>query len=432
MKVAWVGCLVVLGVVCAGAFAAGSSQDSEFNVNNRYTVDSVLVNADGSSLDVSAAHDERISSPLRKDILSIIGEKLNPASLDELARRLRREFHARALDHRILRGKSPECVQVVFDIQVQPARFDLSVPKFLYQAKQGWSGAVEGAAIVKHHTFTFGLVSDGDELAERYSGVTARYQNSQLGTDKVRFSFEYGTYHDEWNASTLDALRFAEETASLPRSLATDTYRSRQYFEPVVTFQVAKPISVSVGASLESFQDQVTNQVQSANAGVASVRYHQRLEGSDLLQDFDGGYDARFATRTLRSDLVYSRHRWEFRYTLTHGKQVLIEDAMGGMITGQAPLFERFVLGNSTTLRGWNKFELDPYGGNRMIHNTVEYRYGAFQVFYDTGAVWQTGQPADGRNSVGIGLRQGPFSASIAFPLREGHIDPIFMLGMNY
>src|SRR5581483_2261314 len=135
------------------------------------------------------------------------------------------------------------------------ARFDLSVPKFLYQAKQGWSGAVEGAAIVKHHTFTFGLVSDGDELAERYSGVTARYQNSQLGTDKVRFSFEYGTYHDEWNASTLDALRFAEETASLPRSLATDTYRSRQYFEPVVTFQVAKPISVSVGASLESFQD---------------------------------------------------------------------------------------------------------------------------------------------------------------------------------
>src|SRR5581483_8081560 len=169
-----------------------------------------------------------------------------------------------------------------------------------------------------------------------------------------------------WNASTLDALRFAEETASLPRSLATDTYRSRQYFEPVVTFQVAKPISVSVGASLESFQDQVTNQVQSANAGVASVRYHQRLEGSDLLQDFDGGYDARFATRTLRSDLVYSRHRWEFRYTLAHGKQVLIEDAMGGMITGQAPLFERFVLGNSTTLRGWNKFELDPYGGNRM------------------------------------------------------------------
>jgi hypothetical protein len=31
-----------------------------------------------------------------------------------------------------------------------------------------------------------------------------------------------------------------------------------------------------------------------------------------------------------------------------------------------------------------------------------------------------------------VGLRQGGFSAMVAFPLREGHIDPIFMVGMNY
>ncbi len=55
-----------------------------------------------------------------------------------------------------------------------------------------------------------------------------------------------------------------------------------------------------------------------------------------------------------------------------------------------------------------------------MVHNSVEYRYGAFQIFYDTGAMWDGGQAVETRNSAGVGLRQGAFSASVAFPLREG------------
>lgn len=95
-------------------------------------------------------------------------------------------------------------------------------------------------------------------------------------------------------------------------------------------------------------------------------------------------------------------------------------------------LFERFVLGNSSTLRGWNKFDLDPLGGNRMVHNSVEYRYGVFQAFYDSGAIWDRPDAAVLRHSVGVGLRQGVFSLAVAFPLKEGRIDPIFMMGMNY
>jgi len=134
----------------------------------------------------------------------------------------------------------------------------------------------------------------------------------------------------------------------------------------------------------------------------------------------------------LGSDFAYARHRWELRYMLTHGKSVVIDDLTSGMITGRAPLFERFVLGNSSTLRGWNKYELDPLGGNRMVHNTVEYRYGVFQLFYDSGAIWDDGEAAVVRHSAGVGLRQGNFSLAVAFPIREGHIDPIFMVGMNY
>ena len=117
---------------------------------------------------------------------------------------------------------------------------------------------------------------------------------------------------------------------------------------------------------------------------------------------------------------------------LTRGKSVVIDDLTAGLISGRAPLFERFILGNSSTLRGWNKYELDPIGGNRMVHNSVEYRYGAFQIFYDTGAVWDRTESAVLRHSVGLGLRQGQFSVAVAFPVRDGHIDPIFMVGMNY
>jgi len=422
MRFVWLGRMVAAGILCAGVPRAGT-QDSEFNVNNRYIVETVVVSGEGWTTDVTADRGGKISSPLRKDIVAIIGEKLNPATLDDLGRRLRREFHARAVEHRLLRGKEPDCVQVVFDVQARPTRFDVAIPKFLYQTNQGWSGAVEGTAIVNHNSVTVGLVSDGDELAERYSGITARYQNTRLGSDHVQFGFEYGAYREQWNGST----------AAASPAYSLDTYRTRQFFEPVATFRISKSLTVSAGASFESFQDQLpATRSESANAATASVRYHRRTEGPDSTQDFDTGYDLRMANRAMGSDMVYSRSRWEFRYTRTHGKHMLVEDLTAGMIAGQAPLYERFALGNSSTLRGWSKYDLDPLGGNRMIHNTVEYRYGAFQVFYDTGSVWDPGQGFEERNSAGVGIRQGAFSASIAFPLREGRVDPIFMVGMNY
>ena len=153
------------------------------------------------------------------------------------------------MEHRILRGKVPDSVQVVFDVQARPARFDVAIPKFLYQAGQGWSGAVEGSAILKHNSVTVGLVSDGDELAERYSGITARYQNTHWGPIRVQLGFEYGSYHEEWNSATV---------AALPPAWPADSglYRSRQFAEPEVTFQVSRPLSLTVGASFESMEDQ--------------------------------------------------------------------------------------------------------------------------------------------------------------------------------
>jgi hypothetical protein len=422
MKYAWLGCLLLGGLLSAG------TQDSEFNVNSRYTVETVMVSGEGWTANVAADHDQdgKLSSGLRKEIRSLIGEKLNPTVLDDLARRLRKEFHARSVEHHVLRGKSPDYVQVVFDIQLRPTRFDVSVPKFLYNAKQGWTGALEGTASIKHNGFTFGIVSDGDEVAERYAGLVARYENNRLGSDRVRFRFQFESYHDQWNGNTLAEAPAAQDVTSA-------AYRTRQNFEPEITVTLSKPLTLSVGTSFERMQNQFpAAHTESANALITTLRYHRRIEDSENQHDLDAGYNLRAATSLLGSDFLYTRHRAQFRYMLTRGKSVVIEDLAAGLISGRAPLFERFILGNSTTLRGWNKYELDPIGGNRMVHNSVEYRYGVFQVFYDTGAAWDRTETAVLRHSVGLGLRQGQFSVAVAFPVRDGHIDPIFMVGMNY
>jgi outer membrane protein assembly factor BamA len=81
-------------------------------------------------------------------------------------------------------------------------------------------------------------------------------------------------------------------------------------------------------------------------------------------------------------------------------------------------------------LRGWNKYEIDPLGGNRAISNSVEYHYGPLQAFYDAGAIWEEGQPIVARHSVGLGLRESVFSLAVAIPMRAGRVEPIFMMGI--
>src|SRR5678815_2055496 len=79
MNYAWLGCLLFGSILLAG------TQDSEFNVNTRYTVENVVISSDGWSVDLLADRggDSKVSSGLRKEIASLIGQKLDPAALDE-------------------------------------------------------------------------------------------------------------------------------------------------------------------------------------------------------------------------------------------------------------------------------------------------------------------------------------------------------------
>jgi outer membrane protein assembly factor BamA len=415
MKFVWLG-----GLIFASLLAAGTT-DSEANINTRYTVEDVLVSTGTWTARVASENQQKLSSNLRKDILSLIGEKFNPSALDDLAHRLRRELHARTVEHRLRRGKSPDYVQVVFEVSLNPTSFDVSVPKFLYQGQQGWSGAVEGTATIRQQGFMLGLVSDGDVLVERYTGVEGHYEDAHLGTDRLHFGLEVDSYHEKWNDATL--------AIAQPDQI----YRTRQNVQPMLTFLPSRQLSFSVGASFEQMEmvDPAAH-TMAANSLAAGARYQHGFEGSEFLQEVEGDYSLRAGMRSLGSDFAYSRHRWRVRYSLTHGKHSVADDLTGGLLTGNAPLFERFVLGNSWSLRGWNKNDIDPIGGNRMLNNSVEYRYGALEVFYDTGAVWNSGTAATTRNSVGTGIREGLFTLAVAFPLKDGRTDPVFMLGMNY
>ncbi len=146
----------------------------------------------------------------------------------------------------------------------------------------------------------------------------------------------------------------------------------------------------------------------SSNAGVSTLRYHQRW-GSDqdeVVQEALADYDLTAATKMLASDPLYTRNMINANYRVRRRHNSLELVFAAGKITGIAPLFDRFVLGNASTLRGWSKFALDPLGGSRMVHSSINYAYRKFQAFYDAGAIWTAGSSAKRSNPPGWGSKR--------------------------
>ncbi|MDQ2898438.1 MAG: BamA/TamA family outer membrane protein [Acidobacteriota bacterium] len=426
MKSLPLGFLLLGGALFAGPQQPFTRIVADDNINSRYTVESVELAGDPL---VS------ISASLRNSLQSLIGERFNAEELQDLARELRKELHLKSATPRVMRGTTSDQVKVVYEIKRRSVTFDISVPKFLYHSKQGWSAQMNATTtIARTNNFTFGIVSDGDELTERYAGIATRYENTHVGTDRVHFQFQFETYHEQWNRSTLDVIGNASGGGE-----RLSIYRTRQNYEPTATFILTKGLTFIAGAGFEQMDTQMPLQAaagraEAAHTLIAGLRYHARTESSS--GEINADYSLRAAMRALGSDYVYTRQRFATRYAVARNRHSLADEFTAGYITGRAPLFERFVVGTSSLLRGWNRYEIDPIGGDRLVHNSVTYGYRfpevVAEVFYDAGALWNRGQGPAARHSLGVGFRQGIFSACVAFPVREGRIDPIFMVGMNY
>jgi len=402
----------LLALVALAALLA-FGQDLEANVNERYTVENVEV----SGVDVAG-----LSHNLRQQIHALIGQKFSQQRLDEVSRLINKALPGHSVAVRISRGQLPEHIRVIFEIRSHEERFDLAAPTALYASDGGWNGEVD-ATVQSHANFvTVGLVSDGDTLAERYTGVRARYENRQIADGRLRLVLGFEDFHESWNPATTQA---AGSNAEL--------YRARRDVEPVATVALARSLKVSFGLSFEQLQPQLlAAHSETSNAVITTLRYDRLLEGTGSSQQrVEAGYSLRAATTSLASDFDYTRHTFDFRYTLWHGAHRISTHLTAGAIRGAAPLFERFVLGTSTTLRGWNKYDLAPLGANRVVHNSVEYRYRFVEAFYDTGAVWNAGEHAPIHHSLGGGVRLGDLALLVAFPMRNGRPEPVFIAGLN-
>jgi hypothetical protein len=418
MKLAFIfGLLAVLplfGGAADEALAEGSSASSSTpptNVNARYIIESV---------NVLGSESKALSKSLRNELRQVVGANLDSTRLEKLASRIKDELRVAKVRVHVAKGTVPGHVLVNFEVAKKPV--DLKVAKFLYDSKQGWSGEASATTRAAGNSFTLGLVSDDDALLERYTGIRTKFERDNLGTDWLGMRFEFDDFHEMWNQTTV-----SEDPSAI--------YRSRQTFEPEARVFLMEPLELDFGVRFARFRLSTPGATtESSNAVVSTLRYHQRWgSGADIQeQELEGSYSVDAAMRLLQTDSDYTRQTAEAHYKFRHDRSRVEVSFMAGRTLGQAPLFDRFVLGNASMLRGWNKFDLDPLGGSNVVYGSASYSYRYYQVFYDTGAVWDRPQERDQKQSIGAGFKKEGFQLALAFPMGAPRPIPVFYAGMNF
>jgi hypothetical protein len=391
------------------------------NINARYTIERV---------EIAGIDESRISQKLRDELHALAGGRLDPANAERLSHLLEAELPDYSVTRQISRGAEAGRIVLVFKFEPSERRFWIPLPanrsKVVYHEDQGWSGVFDIRATPGSSAFSVGLVGgNGDDLIEEYSGYWLRAENREAGTRRVGLSFEFSSYSDDWKASTLSAL--AASPAVPP------AYSHRTSAQPAVTFAVDRHLRFTGGADVSELEPLAPSTItQHANAVVGSIDFDQSWRPeSGGRQRVVGRYDYRAGTRSLGSDLVYGRHLAQGHYIFNHQHNRLTADFLVGDLSGQAPMFERFSLGDTTTLRGWDKYAFAPLGGDRMWHQSIEYAFRNFAYFFDTGSVWDKGTPARVRLSTGVGYHDDNWFITFAVPLNDNDVRMTFMIGIR-
>lgn len=393
--------------------------DLQENINARYVVESVEI----SGIDESVVRDD-----VRGELKALVGKPLDPDEAERLQNRLDLSLPNHDVTRRIERGTQPGQVKVIFDVAdaVRPwIPFTTARSKLVYHAYQGWSGALDIPFTSGHHRFVLGgAIENEDDLVEQYSGWHFKVESRKLGTDRLGASLEFSTLRQSWREATLQAI----DAAGLPVA-----YRARRTIEPLVTFAFSPSIRVTGGVSvseLESLSQSPDSEM--ASALVAGVEFnHQWSEAGGTQQNVAGGYGLRRASEGFNSDLEYTRNVARFSYGFRRQRNTVFSQFAIGRTSGAPPMFERFTLGDTATLRGWNKYDIAPAGATRMFHHTLEYRHRILGVFLDSGAVWNEGEDVRPRFSTGVGLHGRSMFMTIGVPLNADDVRPTFMIGFR-
>jgi Omp85 superfamily domain len=395
--------------------------DRDDNVNSRYIVEKA---------DIVGLPDAELTPSLRDDLQALVGKRLDSGDADRFEDRMERELPGYDVSRRIERGSEKGRIRLVYEarkkepppwLDFEPLRSNL-----VYHSDQGWGTYFDVGIGDRAVRFTaIGAIANSEDSVEEYSGFGLRFETRKLGTRRLGASFEWSTFEQDWRTPTLDALAFRPDISR--------PYETRSTITPLLKFAFTPELSIGAGVSIAELDPLApATDSQMANAAVASIDYNRDWTDSAAAKHrVEAGFGVRAGSRQLESDLAYTRYLGQGTYRYHSGRHRVQATGMAGAITGHPPLFERFALGDSTTLRGWDKFDITPAGGDRVAYSSIEYRYTGIALFLDIGSVWDANTERHVRVSTGFGFHAGPAFFVVGFPLNTDNLSAVVTMGLR-
>jgi hypothetical protein len=395
--------------------------DRDDNINARYIVEHA---------EIRGVPEANVGQGLRDDLRSLVGKRLDSGDADRLEERIKGELADYDVTRRIKRGSAVGHILLVYEARRrEPPSWLRFVPlrsNYVYHSEQGGGAYLDLNMGNRNIRFTpFVVIDNADDLVEEYSGYGLRFEATKLGTRRLGASFEWSWFDQDWRAASLDTLALRPDIPS--------PYKTRSTITPLVSFAFTPDLSVAGGVSISELEPLVTeSESRMANVAVASIDFDRRWsDGDDAKHRVVGRFGIRAGSGELESDLSYKRYLGQGTYKFDLGRHHVQGTGMAGAITGDAPLFERFTLGDSTTLRGWDKYDIAPAGGDRLIYSSFEYRYTGLALFLDVGSVWDANTERKVRVSAGFGFHGGPAFLTVGFPLNTDDLTAVVAVGLR-
>ncbi len=389
--------------------AVAFDNTSYTNVNSRYRIERVSIQHSNSV----------VSQALQRELDRLVGRPYRTETIDAVEQRIRGEFPGFTISRNVAKGEKQDQIRVEFVLERSRKYLDLNVPRLAFHSEQKFSFGATADLNLGATSTSLGFISDNDERVERFTGLRAAFVAPLAKNLRIAF--------------------LGEAYQSRFRGESSEFYRSRTNYEPTLIYTLAPGLEVRGGFSFNNLEFQFpAARNQAANAVITTLRYSKQWQlGLASTQTLEAGYSLRAAARSLGSDFQYRRHLGEARLSFASGnseksKATLAFSSMIGAIDGRAPVLDRFVLGNTQTLRGWNRYEIAPVGADRVIHFSADGRYSFVRAVYDTGTIWTAGRPKVLRHSAGLGFVISGITAMVAIPIRSSSIEPIFLVGMNF
>lgn len=395
-------------------------QDREANINARYIIEEV---------ELRGASEGDLAADLRAALQALTGQRLDAENVERFESDLRTALPDYDVRRRVVRGTQSGQVRVLFILNRNESsrwlHFKARHSSIVYHSKQGWGAALDLPISGRNVSITPIMAFDnGDDLVEEYSGFGVRVEARKLGTERLGASFEWSTFDPTWRPATTAVVVDARHLL----------YEQRSTVAPTIRFAVARGLELSGGVTVSELKHpEEGTDGEMANAVAISLAYDSGARfAANERHAVEAAVGLRIAAEGLRSDYDYTRLFVSGAYQFRRGPHRVLLSGLGGTISDTAPLFERFTLGDSQTLRGWNKYDIAPAGGDRVLHTSIEYRYRGLAFFVDAGSVWERDLEREFRVASGIGYHPGPFFMTLGFPLNADDVRAVFTMGVRF